>query len=126
MPIESINLVIGLALRVIFQEISMFDGKNTENPMFSTADAQFKPKHWGTKVATELMGIPDDPCADGILVAKNNHKDQDFAASKYVVLKFCVLFSNFQHRPMTPMIFHLTKNELCMKHVPEMTNVLGC
>jgi hypothetical protein len=37
--------------------------------MLSTADAQLKPKHWGTKVATELMGIPDDPCADGILVA---------------------------------------------------------
>jgi len=52
MPIESINLVIGLVLRVIFQEISMFDGnKNTERPMLSTADAQFKPKHWGTKVA---------------------------------------------------------------------------
>ena len=74
--------------------------------MLSTADA-----------ATELMGIPDDPCADGILVAKNNHKDQDFAASKYVVLKFHVFFSNIQHRPMTPMIFHLTKNELYMKHV---------
>lgn len=59
------------------------------------------------------MGIPDDPCADGILVAsdRHEHKDQDFAASTYVVLQlhFRVSFKFQEDRPIRPVILHPTK-----------------